>query len=274
MSENIAPENLGGSRRYGKRRLRAASAYRGARRARHGHQRALDTVRGVVDAVWLDKDEDPGPGDKRFWLHPERKHNDLDLSVITTNEVKETPDQRSVDFHELYWAHLMSETRAVAVLLWLFELVRKGPRLKPGMRALWWGATIFLCLLVQSVVLLVLHGVLLFLGAPPLISDAHISVRDGQAISFFCSTSLSRTRGAAAGAVLRAVHGGFLCRIFLGVSPGLKLWSPRPCLPWYRACSFTTASRPGLRWFTSLFLPIIVSLCVAGVAMGCGACSQ
>src|SRR6266481_8115888 len=104
-----------------------------------GSQRALDTVRGVVEAVWLDNDDKPGKGDKRYWLHPERKNDDLDLSVVTTNEVHDTVDRRSVDFHELYWAHLMSETRAVAVLLWLFELVRKGPRLKPGMRALWWG---------------------------------------------------------------------------------------------------------------------------------------
>src|SRR5450631_3583559 len=109
-----------------------------------GSQRVLDTVRGVVNAVWLDKDGPPGKGDKRFWLHPEKKNDDLDLSVITTNEVPGTADGRSVDFHEFYWAHLMSETRAVAVLLWLFELVRKGPRLKPGIRALWWGITIFL----------------------------------------------------------------------------------------------------------------------------------
>src|SRR5260370_956357 len=106
-----------------------------------GSQRALDTVRGVVEAVWLDSDETPGKDDKRYWLHPERKNDDLDLSVITTSDVPGTADHRSVDFHELYWAHLMSETRAVAVLLWLFELVRKGPRLKPGMQAFWWGAT-------------------------------------------------------------------------------------------------------------------------------------
>src|SRR5450432_3085082 len=122
-----------------------------------GSQRALDTVRGVVKAVWLDKDGPPGEGDKRYWLHPEKKNDDVDLSVITTNDVPGTIDRRSVDFHELYWAHLMSETRAVAVLLWLFQLARKGPRLKPGMRALWWGITIFLCMLVQSMVLLGLH---------------------------------------------------------------------------------------------------------------------
>jgi hypothetical protein len=97
-----------------------------------GSQRALDTVRGVVNSVWLDDE----PSSKRYWMHPEKRDNDTDLSVITTNEIPGTVDNRSADFHELYWAHLMSETRAVAVLLWLFELVRKGPRLKRGMRAL------------------------------------------------------------------------------------------------------------------------------------------
>src|ERR1700687_188466 len=139
-----------------------------------GSQRVLDTVRGIVAAVWLDKDDKHGPSDKRYWLHPERKSDDLDLAVITTNEVPGTTDHRSADFHELYWAHLMSETRAVAVLLWLFELVRKGPRLKPGMRALWWGASIFLCILIASVILLGLHAALQLLGHPPLIDDNHI----------------------------------------------------------------------------------------------------
>ena len=78
---------------------------------------------------------------------------------------------RSIDFHELYWAHLMSETRAVAVFLWLFEMVRKGPRLKPGMRAVWWGASVFLCMLLASIVLLGLHATLLFLGHPPLLDE-------------------------------------------------------------------------------------------------------
>ena len=58
-----------------------------------GSQRALDTVRGIVAAAWLDKDDKPGPGDKRYWLHPERKSDDLDLAVITTNEVPGTPSR-------------------------------------------------------------------------------------------------------------------------------------------------------------------------------------
>jgi hypothetical protein len=51
----------------------------------------------------------------------------------------------------------MSETRAVAVLLWLFELARKGPRLKPSISAVYWGALVFLAALVLSVSLLAIQ---------------------------------------------------------------------------------------------------------------------
>jgi hypothetical protein len=121
-----------------------------------GSQRPLDTARGVVDAVWLEGDQSAS-GARRVWTHPELSGVDIDLPVITTNFVPGT--RRRFDFHELYWAHLMSETRAVAVLLWLFELVRKGPRLKSGMRLLWWGASIFLTLIVLSAVFLVTRAI-------------------------------------------------------------------------------------------------------------------
>lgn len=146
-----------------------------------GSQRALETVRGIVDAVWLQDKNDPNAvrPPRRVWTHPEPSGVDIDLSVMTTSELKigDDPvlDRRYVDFHELYWAHLMSETRAVAVLLWLFELVRKGPLLKPGTKALWWGASVFLCMLLASAVLLGLHAVLQFLGQPPLIDDNHMA---------------------------------------------------------------------------------------------------
>ena len=125
-----------------------------------GSQRALETVRGVIRAVW----SDGGAADtgKRIWTHPESTATDIDLAVMTTNAVPGTADNRGVDFHELYWAHLMSETKAVAVLLWLFELARKGPNMKPGMNGLWWSAAIFVCLLLLSFTLLILQGIVLF----------------------------------------------------------------------------------------------------------------
>jgi hypothetical protein len=120
-----------------------------------GSQRPLATLRGLVDAVWLDNG---AAGQKRVWFHPELSGIDLDLPVITGGAPSKEGMQK-VDFHEFYWAHLMSETRAVAVLLWLFELARKGPRLNPGIGALWWGSAIFLSFLILSVAFLAIQGI-------------------------------------------------------------------------------------------------------------------
>jgi hypothetical protein len=125
-----------------------------------GSQRPLDMARGVADAVWLEGD-DSGQGERRTWTHPEQTGSDIDLPVITTNFIRGTA--KRTDFHESYWAHLMSETRAVAVLLWLFELAKMGPLLKPSVKALYWGAVIFLNLLVLSVSLLAIQLVVQFI---------------------------------------------------------------------------------------------------------------
>ena len=70
--------------------------------------------------------------------------------MITTSWLPDVQPNRSIDFHELYWSHLMSETRSLAVLLWLFELARKGPLLKPNMKLVWGAATLFLVLMILS----------------------------------------------------------------------------------------------------------------------------
>ena len=237
-----------------------------------GSQRALDTVRGIVNSVWLDDE----PSSKRYWMHPEKRDNDVDLSVITTNEIPGTVDHRSADFHELYWAHLMSETRAVAVLLWLFELVRKGPRLKRGMRALWWGATIYLCLLVQSVVLLVLHGILLFLGNAPLINDEiQFGVEQFGLVQESARIVMSNHPYHEPQALLLApffvlfMVGSFiaffaLCRAAWNIFAGAFILAVVSGCFFY----FGIRDQDQLGHITVLFLPIIVSLCVAAIAMG------
>jgi hypothetical protein len=231
-----------------------------------GSQRALDTVRGVVNAVWMDDE----PSSKRYWLHPEKRNNDVDLSVITTNEIPGTIDKRSADFHELYWAHLMSETRAVAVLLWLFELVRKGPRLKAGMRALWWGATIYLCLLVQSVVLLVLHGILLLLSNPPLIDE---KVQFGvikEAGSIFLSNHPYHEPEALLLAPFFVLFmAATFAAIFATWRGAWKILVGAVALAAISGAFFYYGiAHETLTWLTSLFLPILISLCVAAIAMG------
>lgn len=133
-----------------------------------GSQRPLETVRGVIDAVWF-KSDDRTVCDEKLWSHPEPSGVDIDLTVMTTNDFADKAGKRAADFHELYWAHLMSETKPVAVLLWLFELARRGPHLKTKINGLWWCGTVFLSLLLLSATLLVLQGVTRFAniaGAP------------------------------------------------------------------------------------------------------------
>jgi len=128
-----------------------------------GSQRPLDTVRGVINAVWF-KNDDHTIGNEKLWSHPEPSGVDLDLTVMTTNDFKDKTGERVADFHELYWAHLMSETKAVAVLLWLFELARKGPHLQTVINGLWWCGTVFLCLLLLSFSLVSVRAMTWFAG--------------------------------------------------------------------------------------------------------------
>ena len=118
-----------------------------------GSQRPLDTVRGVVSAAWLDNDP-PREKERKFWVHPHLGGTDIDLSVFTGSPVDGVARP---DFHELYWAHLMSETKAIAVLLWLFELAKRGPRLNPRLVWVWKAATMFLAALILSLSFLGLH---------------------------------------------------------------------------------------------------------------------
>lgn len=202
-----------------------------------GSQRALETVRGVIKGVWLNS-ENPYDAGRRLWSHPQRDGADIDLTVMTTNEVPESKDQREVDFHELYWAHLMSETKPVAVLLWLYELCRKGPIMKEGMNGLWWVASIFLCFMNLSLALLTFKGAILF---------AQIGVMQNLLVAPFLLIISSLVLGLAVALKWRAfrlvrklvwfcVLGAVVAAIYFGVElcprwGSCPLWTPTPTLP-------------------------------------------
>jgi hypothetical protein len=238
-----------------------------------GSQRALQTVRGVVDAVWMQGGKTTGlsGSPRQVWTHPEYSGVDIDLSVMTTSgmPVKNPRGEvRSVDFHELYWAHLMSETRAVAVLLWLLELVRKGPYLKPGMKALWWGASIFLCMLLASVVLLGLHAVLMLLNYPPLIDNKRqFAIFDGSLL-----TLLNHPYHEPEALVLAPFFVLFMVATYVAIASSIRR-AFRIAVPAFVVALVTswiylwTGHEP-IRHLTILFLPIVLSVCIAGLVMG------
>lgn len=140
-----------------------------------GNQRPLNTMREIVDALYTSDpalevvNESFPPHSRPYWSWLSRANTNVDLPVITTAAIKTGPngnvEHRRIDFHEFYWADIMSENRFVAVPLWLFELVRKGAsRMLPGLRPLWLIVGVLLAWWLMSAVYLVEWGVMHFLG--------------------------------------------------------------------------------------------------------------
>lgn len=128
-----------------------------------GNQRPLETMRAAADAIYA---KDPAlcgnraEGDPALWMTFDRddEARDVDLSVFTSNDISGgVGAPHYVDFHECYWAHVMSETRFVAVPLWIFDLIRKGPGLmRAGIRPLWPAITAMVTLWIAAFACLLL----------------------------------------------------------------------------------------------------------------------
>lgn len=93
-----------------------------------GDQRPMDTLSGLVDAVL----GGPGVGKPiKRWVRPYVGATaDFDLRSITSETVEASNTR--YDFFEFYWAHLMSGTRLVAVILWLCDLAKRDRRRIPA----------------------------------------------------------------------------------------------------------------------------------------------
>ncbi|MEY2926689.1 MAG: hypothetical protein RL367_1166 [Pseudomonadota bacterium] len=87
-----------------------------------GSQRPLATLRGVVDALWLDGSD----GAKDLWYTYPKSDDGSALDTPTIQTDDKNPGG-IFEFHELYWAPIMARASTATVPLWLFELMRKGP---------------------------------------------------------------------------------------------------------------------------------------------------
>jgi hypothetical protein len=233
-----------------------------------GSQRAQETVRGVVNAVWRDQDG-AEPSDRKVWTHPERGPVDIDLAVMTTNAVPGSADQRSVDFHELYWAHLMSETKALAVLLWLFELGRKGPHFfKREMNGLWWCGAIFLCLMLLSASVLILQAIQKFCGLTILSQSLVIAPYMMVCVAVFFSllvASWTRKPRLIRLLIIIALGLSILAAVF-GIAIAIVLLNPFDVVgaegpATYRVLVATS-------WLTNVLLPIATAILATWLLMG------
>jgi hypothetical protein len=134
-----------------------------------GNQRPLQTLRAAADALYTE-DASFGPNPP-LWLTFDRDNDerDVDLPVLTTGDIARTGEPpHYVDFHECYWADVMSETRFVAVPLWLFELVRKGPgAMARRIRPLWFIILLLLDLWLLASSFPIAWAAAQLIGVPP-----------------------------------------------------------------------------------------------------------
>lgn len=122
-----------------------------------GDQRPMETLLGVVDAVLGKPETDPHAarrtGSIPRWIKPYvGKDGSFDLKSVTTPPIGAT-EKRRYDFFELYWAHLMSGTRFVAVVLWLCDLAKRDRTSLPAdARWVWFAAVTVLAAAVAATV--------------------------------------------------------------------------------------------------------------------------
>jgi hypothetical protein len=85
-----------------------------------GEQRPMETLRGLVQALWTCDSDITGPHDRTIYSKPDAITGSFELRRITTRNVKlENDYQKRVDFFEFYWAHLMTGNTIKGVASWL-----------------------------------------------------------------------------------------------------------------------------------------------------------
>ena len=148
-----------------------------------GEQIPMDTLRGFVEAAWVD---DPSLRRPRVpstvWSKPDTMSGDLELRRITTAENRE---RRRTDFFEFYWAHLMRQTTWGHIRAWLRVLLFRSPRrVPPQLRGLWW---LVAALLSSAALTALAHAACLLRLSPALLSGLSAAwlFAGGSAVTLF-----------------------------------------------------------------------------------------
>jgi hypothetical protein len=122
-----------------------------------GDQRPMETMLGVVDAVLGEapKDEDGAKpkGSIPRWIKPYvGDDGSFDLKSVTTPGIGET-EKRRYDFFELYWAHLVTGVRPLALVLWFCDLAKRDRKSLPSdTRWVWFAVVTLITLSLFAVV--------------------------------------------------------------------------------------------------------------------------
>lgn len=115
-----------------------------------GEQRPMETLRGLVAALWTSDEEVSRKRRARTFSKPEEIVGNFELRRITTMRGAPPADKR-FDFFEFYWQHLMRENDLGTVVDWTFRLLRRRPGRVPKSLFPIWSALWFIILVFATV---------------------------------------------------------------------------------------------------------------------------
>lgn len=97
-----------------------------------GEQKPMDTLRGLVGALWTHDPDIAGEHAGTVYSKPDPITGSFELRRITTrNAPLEDGELKRADFFEFYWAHLMTGNTASSVTSWLCGLLLRRPSSVP-----------------------------------------------------------------------------------------------------------------------------------------------
>jgi len=97
-----------------------------------GEQKPMDTLRGLVSALWTHDPDIAGPRARAVYSKPDPITGSFELRRITTRNVPlDAGEMKRADFFEFYWAHLMTGNTASSVTRWLRGLLLRRPSSVP-----------------------------------------------------------------------------------------------------------------------------------------------
>jgi hypothetical protein len=122
-----------------------------------GEQRPMETLRGLVSALWTRDRDITGPRTASIYSKPDQITGSFELRRITTrNAPLENGLEKRVDFFEFYWAFLMTGNTVRSVAGWLVNLLVRSPETVPRRLLLPW--IVGLVLLIGSSLIMTLAG--------------------------------------------------------------------------------------------------------------------
>lgn len=164
-----------------------------------GEQRPMDTLWGLVEALWTCDPDITGRYTDGVYPKPDAVSRSFELRRITTRRVPLEPGLlKRADFFEFYWAHMMTGNTVKGVTSWLSSLLIRRPSTAPRRLIFPW---------IAGLVLFAGTAALLALAAIPEGLRNALGLPGDSSLTYLIAAAVSFGFGALASAWLAPVAG-------------------------------------------------------------------